>query len=196
MEGRCETPTKKPHGQPPLEHASNSTAVHALLTAPMSTSWSRLAVVLTSVCGASCNGSVGGEPPCCPTPTQCPDDAVEVDICETDDCFTVEGTGCCEPVECVPAASCTAGCLFNELEVPACVATLDTFTCRTIESCGQVLHCEGQIECNAQPVCDPDDTFSTSYYCPPGANCYTVEICGNTIVCIESDGGGGGGGGG
>jgi hypothetical protein len=154
------------------------------------------AVVLIAAWNAGCQGSIGDEPDCCPAPVECPPDAVEVQSCTTADCFTVE-EGCCSPVQCVPASSCTMQCLFEETPVSSCENLMEhPFNCRTFESCGRVVHCMSEALCGARPVCDVGDEELFRGYCPVGSTCYSVELCNNIILCLLTGAEGGGGSGG
>ncbi len=151
-----------------------------------------MAAIAASACDSGVDDSV-----CCPTTLRCPSGAVEVSSCETNDCFTVE-SGCCAVVDCVPASSCSETCTAFEMAVQSCLGSDQALYCRTVNSCGKLLHCESLAVCEGVPSCDAGDETAVGGSCPD-QSCYEVVVCGNALTCVDNDplhhpGGGGAGG--
>ncbi len=63
-------------------------------------------------------------------------------------------------------------------------------TCYVDQGCPQLAYgtmpatCAVASTCTAQPVCDPGDTV-TEGACPSDASCYSPNVCGHMIECID-----------
>lgn len=135
---------------------------------------------LFAVSFAACDDEGG----CCAALAVCSEGSVEVDACATDDCFTVEK--CCDEALCEPVETCQGvpTCPFEQNEVPSCDET--TFGCKPVSLCGSTIYCDTPPPCEAVPSCDEGDEEQPSGVCPEDASCYTAELCGMAILCLDN----------
>jgi hypothetical protein len=152
--------------------------------------FSRLSLIASSTVAAlfvfssaACDSSLDAE--CCLAEPMCPDDMVEVDECQSDECETV--SACCTEKLCEPIEDCMAipTCAISEVEVTTCEGS-QGFNCHEVTLCGTTIFCEEQPPCEAIPTCDEGDDELPSSVCPQDASCYMVELCGNMVFCLDN----------